>query len=72
MIKHIYACLCGTQREIEADKLARGCAVQCHACKEVRARVESLGQGTCWVKIDPSEVEFYDILGHRGGKEEVA
>lgn len=73
MIKHIYACLCGVQREIEADKLQRGCAVQCHSCKEVRARVESLGQGMCWITVDPKQVDFYDILGIRSGDaEEVA
>lgn len=37
--------------------------MQCPACKKVGARVRSRGRGSCWITVDPKEVEFYDILG---------
>lgn len=64
-MKHIYCCDCGEQTEIQAHKMNRGSVVQCPKCKKVGAHVESRGRGSCWITVDPREVEFYDILGRK-------
>ncbi len=45
--------------------MSRGSVMQCPSCKKVCAHVTSRGRGSCWVTVDPKEVEFYDILGAR-------
>ncbi len=64
-MKHIYCCDCGTQTEVQAHQLGRGNVMQCPSCKKVCAHVASRGRGSCWITVDPKEVEFYDILGVR-------
>lgn len=65
MITHIHACLCGTDTECETGDLSLGRVFECPGCKQVWAHVYPKQGGRAWIKIDPSDVEFHDLLGKR-------
>lgn len=62
-ITHIYACQCGAETRCEPAELRLGQVFQCPECKEVRAHVYPQGGGRAWIKVQDSDVEFYDLLG---------
>lgn len=65
MITHIHACLCGAETECEAEDLSLGHVFQCPRCKEVWAHVYPQRGGRAWIKVQPGDVEFHDLLGRR-------
>lgn len=64
-IQHIYACQCGANTRCEPEELRLGRVFQCPACLEVAAHVYPATGGRAWIKVQPSDVEFHDLLGKR-------
>ena len=53
-IKHIMACRCGCEEQVEADQQKVGAVWRCPACGEYTARVQARDGRTEWVVLDTS------------------
>jgi hypothetical protein len=63
MIRHIYACACGTETECQEEDLRLGRVFQCPRCKEVCAHVYPQGGGRAWIRVSPQDVRFHHLIG---------
>lgn len=61
-IEYIMACLCGVETPCKHEGQQVGAVWQCPACKVATARVTPRQGGRAWITVQPSEVEFYDLL----------
>ena len=59
----VYCCECGVETPCKWRDLNAGHVFQCPACKLVCGHVWGLHGGSAWVRIEPAQVEFYDLLG---------
>jgi len=62
MLTYIMAGTCGSEEECGPEDQLAGAVWQCQACGIVTAAIYTKRGKKVWVKLDPYEVEFYDIL----------
>ena len=58
----VYCCGCDVETPCEWGDLNLGKLFQCPACLETRVSILSRGGTKVWIKVDPEDIEFHDLL----------
>jgi hypothetical protein len=61
-MKHIWACVCGCNTEVEREVFLAGTVFQCPDCKRVWGCVRKKIGPTVWIPIEDSLVKFHGLL----------
>jgi len=65
-MKHIWACECGHETEVEPEVFESGSTFRCPKCRQWWGCVHSIGRGSkVWVRIDTNIALFYDLSGEK-------
>ena len=61
-MKHIWACACGCETEVEREVFDAGSVFQCPDCKRVWGCVVSKAGPKVWIPIEDGLVNFHKLL----------
>jgi len=61
-MKHIWACKCGEETEVEREDFNPGKVFQCPACETIWACVLTKLGPRVWIKVDKKTADFHRLL----------
>jgi hypothetical protein len=61
-MKHIFACACGCETEVDQEVFDAGSVFQCPDCKRVWGCVVSKAGPKVWILIEEQLVKFHRLL----------
>jgi hypothetical protein len=61
-MKHVWACVCGTEVECRPEDDQAGAVFRCIGCQQVWGCLRQPHGGRAWVKVEEDDVIFHGLL----------